>query len=356
MELDKYQLAAVQTDFPKVLVASGAGAGKTRVIVERIKFLLSNGYEARNIYAITYTNAAAEEMKKRIGNNADCFAGTIHSLANRILIQNGIDTSWMVQSENFDLLFEAFKNPDNTIILPEIDYLLVDEFQDICDHEYEFIFDILRPKEYLVVGDAQQAIFGFKGSNYEYFMQMVNDPEVKVYELNNCYRCGYEILEFAETFLYTVNDVYKIPMYSQTGTIGNVVKETFSMDELLYEIENSFYSYKDIFILVRSNKEIEDIKFILDREEIPNDTFKKSDLDTDSLNDLLQKDSVKILTVHSAKGLEAKKVIVCSFKMWNSEERRVAYVAATRAKDELVWLTPKKKSRRKTVKTKLMEW
>ena len=122
MELNEEQLAAVQTDASKVLVASGAGAGKTRVIMERIKFLLEQGVEARKIYAITFTNAAAAEMKERLDENAqDVFIGTIHSLANRILIMNGIDTSSQIENENFDwLLKQIYKKQ---VEVPVIDLL-----------------------------------------------------------------------------------------------------------------------------------------------------------------------------------------------------------------------------------------
>jgi superfamily I DNA/RNA helicase len=351
INLDEQQKKVVYTDVPKAIVAAGSGCGKTRCIIERIKFLLSNGYEAKNIYAITYTNAAAEEMKSRINNSADCFIGTIHSLANRILIQNGVDTNWMIQSENFDLLFEEFKKREGTVIFPQIDYLLIDEFQDICDNEYEFIFDTLRPSEYMVVGDSCQSIFGFKGSNFQYFMDLIDNPSITTFELNNNYRCGADIIDFAETFLWPIEDMYKVQSVCKSNLLGTVVKEEFSIDNLLYELTN--YDYKDIFILTRSNKEIEEIKMILDKENIPNDTFKKSDLDLGSMQEILKKNSVKILTVHSAKGLEAKKVIVLGMKLWNNEERRIAYVAATRAQEELIWLTTKKK---KILREKVINW
>lgn len=354
VQLDAQQKQVVETDFPCTIVAAQAGSGKTRCIIERIKFLLSNGYKAKNIYAITYTNAAAEEMRNRINNNADVFIGTIHSLANRILIQNGIDTKWILETENFDMLFEEFKKRKEDIIFPEIDYLLVDEFQDICDNEYLFIFEILNPREFMVVGDSCQSIFSFKGSNFFYFMDMIDNPNIHTFELNNCYRCGMDIIDFAETFLCSVDDVYKIPVFCKSGIFGTVNYANFSIDGLLEEIENSGYEYKDIFILTRTNREIEEIKYILDKYEIPNDTFKKSDLDLGGLNEILLKNSIKILTVHSAKGLEAKKVIVIGVKPWNNEEKRIAYVAATRAIESLVWLTEKKKPKKRP--QRLMSW
>ena len=356
IQLDEQQLAAAQTDKPYVIVASGAGSGKTRVITERIKFLLENGYEAENIYAITYTNAAAEEMRNRIDKGTRCFIGTIHSLANRILLQNGIDTNWMIETENYDLLFEKVENELDNLTLPKIDYLLIDEFQDICDNEYEFIFHTLQPSEFFAVGDACQSIYSFKGSNYQHFMSLIKNPEVTVFELNNCYRCGYEIIDFAEVFLYPVDDVYKVPTYCASNKMGNVVREEFSLENLINEIEYANYDYKDIFILVRSNQEIQEIKNFLEGENIPCDTFKKSDLNNDTLGDLLLKNSVKILTAHSAKGLEAKKVIVIAFKLYNNEERRLAYVAATRASEELVWLTTKKKAYGRRKKIEMIQW
>ena len=52
---------------------------------------------------------------------------------------------------------------------------------------------------------------------------------------------------------------------------------------------------------------------------------------------------VKVLTRHSAKGLEFPYVIVYNPSWWGSEARRVNYVAATRARDVLMWLEPPKK-------------
>jgi DNA helicase-2/ATP-dependent DNA helicase PcrA len=55
------------------------------------------------------------------------------------------------------------------------------------------------------------------------------------------------------------------------------------------------------------------------------------------MGDLLNQNKVKIMTIHSAKGLEFPHVVVVGAKSFNQEERRISYVAATRAMESLYW-------------------
>lgn len=90
--LDQQQDLAVHAKDSNVLVVAGAGSGKTRVLTERIKFLLEEGVPPCNIVAITFTNMAAEEMKERlydVEGIGDAFIGTIHSFANRVMKLSG---------------------------------------------------------------------------------------------------------------------------------------------------------------------------------------------------------------------------------------------------------------------------
>ncbi|WNM20415.1 ATP-dependent helicase [Flavobacterium capsici] len=79
-----------QKDGPMIIIA-GAGSGKTRVLTVRISYLMSLGVDAFNILALTFTNKAAREMKKRIsdivGSNEakNLWMGTFHSVFAKIL-------------------------------------------------------------------------------------------------------------------------------------------------------------------------------------------------------------------------------------------------------------------------------
>ena len=74
-----------------LMVIAGAGSGKTRVLTFRIAYLMTQGVDAFNILALTFTNKAAREMKKRIadivgGNEAkNLWMGTFHSVFAKIL-------------------------------------------------------------------------------------------------------------------------------------------------------------------------------------------------------------------------------------------------------------------------------
>ena len=91
--LNPAQREAVVTIDQPCLVLAGAGSGKTRVITAKIAHLIANGYEARQIAALTFTNKAAQEMKERAdgllkerGQSArGLVVSTFHSLGVRLL-------------------------------------------------------------------------------------------------------------------------------------------------------------------------------------------------------------------------------------------------------------------------------
>lgn len=87
--LNESQRQAVFTKAKKVLVMSGAGAGKTKVLTNRIAYLLECGVSEGDIIAFTFTNKAAREMRTRLnkilGRETKAFIGTFHSYCYNML-------------------------------------------------------------------------------------------------------------------------------------------------------------------------------------------------------------------------------------------------------------------------------
>jgi DNA helicase-2/ATP-dependent DNA helicase PcrA len=89
-DLNTEQFEVVQNGDGYVLVLAGAGSGKTRTITYRVAWLLEHGIKAQNILLLTFTNKAAREMIGRVNGllgleSTGIWAGTFHSIANRIL-------------------------------------------------------------------------------------------------------------------------------------------------------------------------------------------------------------------------------------------------------------------------------
>jgi len=313
----------------------------TRVLTERVKYLIESGVKPENIFAITYTNMASQEMEERLGDCArGVFIGTIHSLANKILLMNNIPTFEVIDEERFDDLFRLIKT--NDIKYPRIQHLLVDEFQDITKSEYEFIFSNLNPENFFVVGDSRQAIYGWKGSNFHYFNDLVEDFNTTVYQLTENYRSAKEIGRFGSAFLSKVGDIIRTPIVYKSPIEGRVENRTFYPSDLVEELMSTD-NYGDWFILTRTNAQLDSIVSILKMNDIPCESFKKSEKTLEELKDCMNENTVKVLTIHSAKGLEAKNVAVIGARYGagadKNEELRICYVAATRAKNTLIWYT-----------------
>lgn len=94
-ELNDAQRSPVLHKEGPLMVIAGAGSGKTRVLTYRIAHLMEQGVDSFNILALTFTNKAAREMKKRIADIVgaseakNLWMGTFHSIFARLLRYDG---------------------------------------------------------------------------------------------------------------------------------------------------------------------------------------------------------------------------------------------------------------------------
>ena len=176
-------------------------------------------------------------------------------------------------------------------------------------------------------------------SNYRLFESLLRDKQNTVYEITCNYRCLPSIVKFADDFLITMRSIRKTKSWCIREGAANIVETPYNLPDIYDVISNSSDKYSDWFVLARWNKQVNQISRYLKSKGIPVDNFKQRDKTYEELRTTIAANTVKVLTIHSAKGLEAKNVIVVGGTVKKEEERRICYVGATRAKDNLIWMS-----------------
>lgn len=351
MKLSKRQEQIVHSTEKNIVVIAAAASGKTRVLTERVKWLLEQGADPNKMVVFTFTNAAAEEMRKRIGEKGkDVFINTIHSYAFNLLLKYGLNPGKAAEEERFDDFFKMIES--NPECIEEVEYLLLDEAQDSNLLQYQFIFKMIKPKNFFIVGDYRQSIYEWNGGRPDLLIDLQYKRDFVTYNLNENYRNGPTILNFAKKLINSsMIDDYSLfddSICMKEFDIDSVAEVTFHSNDIISRIcKNN--DYGNWFILTRSNGQIEFMMDVLGKAGIPCDTFKRSQITSEEFHTKMNSNTVKILTVHAAKGLEADNVVVVGVSKWDKrpEERRIAYVAATRARKQLIWTKDLKKKQQR---------
>lgn len=88
-DLNPKQQAAAKSNKAITIVFATPGSGKTRTLIERVKWLIANGANPKRIACVSYTNAAANEIAKRLGDIKLGCCSTLHALIFKLLQRYG---------------------------------------------------------------------------------------------------------------------------------------------------------------------------------------------------------------------------------------------------------------------------
>lgn len=142
-------------------------------------------------------------------------------------------------------------------------YILIDEYQDTNEVQYKLVRMLAKKyRNLFVVGDANQSIYAFRGSNYKNILNFEKDyPDANIVVLNQNYRSTTTILDAANDVIRNNQERKDVDLFSDLGK-GINIKYLRAYDEkhevtlIMEEINkllDSGYSYNDIAILYRTN-------------------------------------------------------------------------------------------------------
>lgn len=361
--LNDNQIDAVKTVSGPVMAVAGAGSGKTRVLTNRIAYLIETiGIPPSRILAITFTNKAAEEMRNRVYKMTDTNLGgiwisTFHAMGAKILRYDierlGYKSDFQIiddddqqiiikklmKDRDYDpkrfspraiasiferakayprslngldepigsvarLLFRdyeefLFRNnlvdfQDLLVLIlqlfrdhPDIlkkyqerfEYVLVDEFQDTNDLQYDIVHALSKEHRNLfIVGDEDQSIYAFRGANIQNIRKFMTDyPEHRKIILNQNYRSTNRILSAANGVIK--NNKSRIPkdLFSTLGDGEKVVhfkaqtddEEAYFIYTKIKQFRKEGLPYRDIAVLYRNNAMSRKFEDVLLKYNIP---------------------------------------------------------------------------------------
>jgi len=206
--LSPRQLEIIRDDESKyIVVSAGPGSGKTRVLVHKLaSLLLLEDVKHEQLLVLTFSRAAAIEFKQRLRNligNAVNFIEikTFHSYCFDLLgkIGNVEDSENIVKDAG-----ELIRNGDVDLGKITKTVLVIDEAQDMDCYEYGLVVALMKHNEemrVIAVGDDDQNIYKFRGSDSKYLKNLITYYGAKQYSLTENYRSCKNVVAFANRFV-----------------------------------------------------------------------------------------------------------------------------------------------------------
>lgn len=190
-----------------IVVPAGPGSGKTYVLVRKLaSLILLEDVKSEQLLMLTFSRAAAVEFKKRlrnlIGNAAEYVEiKTFHSYSFDILGRKGsVDDSGHIVADAVEGILRG--RVERSRITKSI--LVIDEAQDLGVQEFELVKELIRLNDdmrVIAVGDDDQNIYEFRGSDSGNMKSLITDYGASVYDMMENFRSSEAVVSISNNYV-----------------------------------------------------------------------------------------------------------------------------------------------------------
>lgn len=212
-----------------IVVAAGPGSGKTRVLVHKLaSLLLLEDVKHEQLLMLTFSRSAATEFKKRlidlVGNAAHFVdIKTFHSYSFDLIGRQGtLEEADTVVCRAAEMIENG--EVEESKITKSV--LVIDEAQDMGADDFRLVQALMHRNEemrVIAVGDDDQNIYAFRGSNSAYLRSLITQHEAALYEMTDNYRSDAAVVEYANRFVQQIpNRMKNKPIVAVSEQQGEV--------------------------------------------------------------------------------------------------------------------------------------
>lgn len=304
-ELSESQLSIVKDNLSgNIVILAGPGSGKTKVLVHKLaSLLLMEDVKHEQLLMLTFSRAAACEFRERlhklIGNAVGYIEiKTFHSYCFDLLGRQGtLEKSVSVVSDAVEKIRSG--EVESNRITKTV--LVLDEAQDMTEQEFALVEILMQRNEELrviAVGDDDQNIYGFRGSDSRFMRELVERYEAHTYELLVNYRSRNNLILFADLYIRKLpNRMKHSPITAKNMKDGVIYITHYKSTNIILPLVKNICESAltgSTCILTLTNEDAILIYYLLQEKGIPvrliqsNDGFRLSELnEIHCFNDLL---------------------------------------------------------------------
>lgn len=262
-----------------IVVAAGPGSGKTRVLVHKLASLLQlEDVKHEQLLMLTFSRAAAIEFKQRlidlIGNAAYFIEiKTFHSYCFDLIGKTGnLDESADVVGFATEMINNGEVEPGK--ITKSV--LVIDEAQDMDEQEFALIQALMRYNEemrVIAVGDDDQNIYEFRGSDSRFLQSLVTTYGARLYEMVENYRSNRLIVDTANKFVGQIQQRMKsnpiVAIRQQPGTVQIIHHQGEHLETPVVQHLSAIKPQGSTCVLTTTNEEALCVVALLKKYNIP---------------------------------------------------------------------------------------